>query len=194
MQIARIIFTAATARHSSALRRKHRGFSRFRDKFAGISWRDWARVVLVVVVVAGVARRMCCKCCKCCSILGSSVGSFALHSIYYVCVYLPVAGYFHCQIYFKWVQLSAQRFLFAFRICSLLLFPLLSFFLPLRAKMLRSLRIFHTHTQRRQGCTATDTFAIQLQLQLQIQIHLQLQALFYGYSFRYGYGYSCTYV
>lgn len=99
-------------------------------------------------------------CCKCCSILGSSVGSFALHSIYYVCVYLPVAGYFHCQIYFKWVQLSAQRFLFAFRICSPRLFPLLSSFLPFRAKMLRSLRIFHTHTQRRQGCTATDTFAV----------------------------------
>lgn len=83
-------------------------------------------------------------------------------SFHLLCLCLsPVSGYFHCQIYFKWVQLSAQLFLFAFRICFCPLpFPILASFLPFRAKMARSLRIFHTHIQCRQGYADTDTFAV----------------------------------
>lgn len=88
------------------------GFLAFETNLLGLAGETELGLLLLVLHAGCVA-----ACCKCCSILGSSVGSFALHSIYYVCVYLYVAGYFHCQIYFKWVQLSAQRFLFAFRIC-----------------------------------------------------------------------------
>lgn len=160
MQIARIIFTAATASFISL------------TKDATVKT---SRVFVVLALFSfetnllGLAAVGCCSSSSCVARRMLQMLQMLQHSrqlswqlcasFHLLCLCLsPVSGYFHCQIYFKWVQLSAQLFLFAFRICFCPLpFPILSFFLPFRAKMLR---IFHTHTQRRQGYAATDTFAV----------------------------------
>lgn len=184
MQIARIIFTAATASFISL------------TKDATVKT---SRVFVVLALFSfetnllGLAAAGCCSCVarRMLQMLQMLQHSRQLSwqlcaSFHLLCLCLsPVSGYFHCQIYFKWVQLSAQLFLFAFRIC----------FCPLPLP--------HTLLLPSVSCqnAANISYAHPAPPRLRRYRYIYSYSCSYRYicscsrfyRYRYRYGYSCTY-